>query len=87
MPNPQPGGPGYPLLSGPSPLTCPARVALPVADATGGIAVRIIWPRKPPHLALAFDEVEIPWRGTLVMKIYENLFFSSSMFRLSLLHC
>jgi hypothetical protein len=25
-PNPQPGGPRYPLLSGPSPSTCPARV-------------------------------------------------------------
>ena len=36
-PNPQPGGPGYPLLSGPSPSTCPARVALPVADATAPV--------------------------------------------------
>jgi len=53
-PNPQRGGPGYPLLSGPSPSTCPARVALPVAVATAGIALRIIWPRKPSHLALAF---------------------------------
>ena len=41
-PNPQPRGPGYPLLSGPSPSTCPARVALPVADATAGIALRVI---------------------------------------------
>ena len=30
-PNPQPGGPGCPFLSGPSPLTCPAWVTLPVA--------------------------------------------------------
>ena len=30
-PNPQPGGPVYLSLSGCSPLTCPARVALPVA--------------------------------------------------------
>jgi hypothetical protein len=30
-PNPQPGGPGYPFLSGSSPLTCPAREPLPVA--------------------------------------------------------
>ena len=63
-PNPQPGGPGYPLLSGPSPSTCPARVVLPVADATAGVALRIIWPRKPSHPALAIDKVEIPWRGT-----------------------
>ena len=45
-PNPQPGGPGYPLLSGPFPSTYPARVALPVADATAGIALRIIWPTE-----------------------------------------
>jgi len=63
MPNPQPGGPGYLLLSRPSPSTCPARVVLPVADATAGIALRIIWPCKPSHPALAFDKVEIPWRG------------------------
>ena len=30
-PNPQPGGPGYPFLSGSSPLTCLASEALPVA--------------------------------------------------------
>jgi hypothetical protein len=30
-PKPQPGGPWYPFLSGPSPLTCPAWVTLPVA--------------------------------------------------------
>jgi hypothetical protein len=39
-------------------------VALQVANATAGIALRIIWPRKPSHPALAFDKVEIPWRGT-----------------------
>jgi hypothetical protein len=31
-PNPQPRGPGYPFLSGPSPLTCLARDAIPVAS-------------------------------------------------------
>jgi len=31
-PNPQPGGPGYPFLSGSSPLTCLARDAIPVAS-------------------------------------------------------
>jgi len=30
-PNPQPGGPMYLSMSGCSPLTCPARMALPVA--------------------------------------------------------
>jgi hypothetical protein len=30
MPNPQPGGPGYPSSSGSYPLTCPAWVILPV---------------------------------------------------------
>jgi hypothetical protein len=30
-PKPQPGGPGYPFLSGSSPLTCPAWETLPVA--------------------------------------------------------
>jgi hypothetical protein len=69
-PNHQPGGPGYPLLSGSSHSTCPARVALPVADATAGTALRIIWPRKPSHPALAFDKVEIPWRGSLHIHIY-----------------
>jgi len=39
MPNPQPGGSGYPLLSGSSPLTCLAWEALPVAYATGSIAL------------------------------------------------
>jgi hypothetical protein len=37
-------------------------VALPVANATAGTALRIIWPHKPSHLALAFDKVGIPWR-------------------------
>jgi hypothetical protein len=40
-PNPQPGGPGYPFLSGPSPLTCLAWEALPVAYTTASIAVGI----------------------------------------------
>jgi hypothetical protein len=34
LPNPQPGGTGYPLLSGASPLTCPAWEPLPVAVLT-----------------------------------------------------
>jgi hypothetical protein len=38
-------------------------VALPVAIATAGIALRIIWARKPSHPGLAFDKVEIQWRG------------------------
>jgi hypothetical protein len=58
--NPQPGGPGYPLLSGPSPSTCPASVALPVASATAGIALRIIWPRKPSHLAFVIEFSPFP---------------------------
>ena len=33
-PNPQPGRTEIPLLSGPSPSTCPTRLALPVAVAT-----------------------------------------------------
>jgi hypothetical protein len=40
-PNPQPGGPGYPCLSGSSPLTCRAWEALPVAYATASIALGI----------------------------------------------
>ena len=51
---------GIPFRLGP---TCPARVALPVANTTAGIALRIIWPRKPSHPAVAFNKVEIPWRG------------------------
>ena len=49
MPNPQPGGPGYPYLSGSSPLTCLAWEALPVAYTTTSIALRIMWPHKPHH--------------------------------------
>jgi hypothetical protein len=48
-------------------------VALPVADATAGIALRIIWPRKPSHPTLAFDKVEIPWRGVWPVRLY-NIF-------------
>jgi hypothetical protein len=42
-PNLQPGGPGYPVLSGSSsPLTCPAWETLPIDSyATAGIALRI----------------------------------------------
>ena len=50
-PNPQPGEPGYPFLSGSSPLTCLAWEALPVAYATTSIALGIIWPHKPHYYA------------------------------------
>jgi hypothetical protein len=53
-PNPQPGGPGYPFLSGSSPLICLAWEALPVAFATTSIALGIIWPHKPhPYAKVA----------------------------------
>jgi hypothetical protein len=48
-PTPQPGGPGYPFLSGSSPLTCLAWETLSVAYATASIALRIIWSYKPRH--------------------------------------
>jgi hypothetical protein len=48
-PNPQPGRPGYPFLSGSSPLTCLAWEDLPVADATASIALGIMLPHKPYH--------------------------------------
>ena len=51
--NPQPGGPGYPFLSGSSPLPCLAWVALPVAYTTASIALRIMWPHKPNHYVKA----------------------------------
>jgi hypothetical protein len=58
-PNPQPGGPGCPFLSGSSPLTCLAWGALPVAYATASIALGIMWPRKPHH----YIKVGIPSGG------------------------
>jgi hypothetical protein len=48
-PNTQPGGQGYPFLSGSSPLTCLVWEALPVAYATASIALGIMWPHKPHH--------------------------------------
>jgi hypothetical protein len=48
-PNPQPGGPVYPFLSGSWPLTCLAWEALPVAYATASIALEIMWPHKSHH--------------------------------------
>jgi hypothetical protein len=36
-------------LSGPSPMTCLAWEALPVAYATASIALGIMWPHKPHH--------------------------------------
>jgi hypothetical protein len=59
--NPQPGGPGYPFLSGSSPLNCQAWGALPVAYATASIALGIVWPHKPHH----YVKVGIPSRGTI----------------------
>jgi hypothetical protein len=41
-PNPKPGGPGYPFLSGSSPLNYLALEALPVAYATASIALGIM---------------------------------------------
>jgi hypothetical protein len=50
-PNQQPGGPGHPILSGSSLLTCLAWEALPVAHVTAGIALGIIRPHKPHRYA------------------------------------
>jgi hypothetical protein len=61
-PNPKPGGPGYPFLSGSSPLTCLAWEALPVAHATASIALGIMWPHKPNN----YVKVRIPSGGTLL---------------------
>jgi len=66
MPNPQPGGPEYPFLSGSSPLTCLAWEALPVAYAITSIALGIIWPHKPRHYA----KVGIPSGGQSLLYIY-----------------
>ena len=73
-PNPQPGGPGYPFLSGSSPLTCLALEALPVAYATASIALRIMWPHKPHH----YVKVGIPSGGMLsgTLWITSLLFYS-----------
>ena len=60
-PNPQPGGPGYPFLSGSSSLTCLAWEARPVAYVTASITLGIIWPHKPQHCA----KVGIPSGGLL----------------------
>jgi hypothetical protein len=56
-PNPQPGGPGYPFLSGLSPLTCLAWEALPVAYATASIALGIMWPQLQLQLQFAFKHL------------------------------
>ena len=58
-PNPQPGVPGYPLLSGSSPLTPLELKTLPVAYATTSIALGFIRPRKPLH----YVKVAIPSGG------------------------
>jgi hypothetical protein len=63
MPNPQPGEPGYPFLSGSSPLTCLAWEALPVAYAAASIALGIMWPHKPHHCV----KVGIPSDGYCVL--------------------
>ena len=69
-PNPQPGGPGYPFLSGSPPLTCLAWEALPVAYATASIALRIMW-LQAPQLSQSRDtpKVSLLWRsgGTCVV--------------------
>jgi len=62
-PNTQPGGSGYPFLSGSSPLTCLAWEALPVAYAITSIAFGIIWPHKPCH----YTKVGIPSGGLIVI--------------------
>jgi len=58
-PNPQLGTPGYPFLSGSSPLTWMAWEALRVAYPTASIALRIIRPHKP-HLC---TKVGVPLEG------------------------
>jgi hypothetical protein len=66
-PNHQPGGPGYPFLSGSSPLTCLASEALPVAYATASIALGITWLHKPHH----YVKVGIPSSFISNPKTYE----------------
>jgi hypothetical protein len=61
-PNPQPGGPGYPFLSGSSPLTCLAWETLPLAYATASIALGIMWTHKPRH----YTKVGIPSGGIYI---------------------
>jgi hypothetical protein len=63
---PQPGGPGYPFLSGSSPLTSLAWEALPVAHATASIALGIIWPHKSRH----YVKVGIPSGGYIYKCMY-----------------
>jgi hypothetical protein len=49
-PNPQLGGPGYPFLSGSSITFDMSGMGAPASSyATAGIALRILWPRKPRH--------------------------------------
>jgi hypothetical protein len=68
-PNPQPGGPGYPFLSGSSHLTCLAWEALPVAYAIASIALGIMWPRKPHH----YVKVGIPMGFTMELNVRMEL--------------
>jgi hypothetical protein len=68
-PKPQTGGPGYPFLSGSSPLTCLAREALPVAYATASIALGIMWPHKPHH----YVKVGIPSGGNAMIGVFKGL--------------
>jgi hypothetical protein len=59
-PNPQPVGPGYPFLSGSSPLTCLTWEARPVAYATASIALGIMWPHKPhPYVKVGIPSGDI----------------------------
>jgi hypothetical protein len=64
-PNPQPGRPGYPFLSGSSPLTRLEWEALPVAYPTASIALGIMWPHKPHH----YVKLGIPSGGYLYLHV------------------
>ena len=48
MPTPFASGRGWPCLSGLYPLTCPAWVSLPAAEAPTGIALRVLKAHMPP---------------------------------------
>ena len=76
-PNPQPGGPGYPFLSGSSPLTCLTWEALPVAYATTSMALGIIWPHKPRHYA----KVGIHWDNSIPLFLHDAIYLEVSLFR------
>jgi hypothetical protein len=72
--NLQPGGPGYPSLSGSSPLTCLEWEALPVAYATARIALGIMWPLRQGRDTFG---------GTSKFLLNINLFITPSALKLS----